>query len=108
MSYLGTLPAIEEAQFRGAQQPLLSWIAAQADMGWGEKFQPAHVVVDGGHLVQPLEWLLLDRLNEDGGWTIFGGPPHIAGWTQLLDDVLPGDRRVLRWGMDVRRAPGLW
>ena len=67
--YLRQLPSHKEALTNRVHAPLLAFIqweiAKPGDLGSVE-----HVIVDEAQDVTPLEWLLLDEINEADAWTI--------------------------------------
>lgn len=91
-SYLRQLPSRKEALTDTVHAPLLAFIqweiAKPADLTNVE-----HVIVDEAQDVTPLEWLLLDEINEADAWTILGdlnqrrSDHTLASWSQVLDVI---------------------
>ena len=90
--YLRHLPSHKEALTDRVHAPLLAFIkweiAKPRDLTFIE-----HVIVDEAQDVTPLEWLLLDEINEADAWTILGdlnqrrSDHTLASWTQVLDVI---------------------
>lgn len=90
--YLRQLPSHKEALTDRVHAPLLAFIkweiAKPRDLTFIE-----HVIVDEAQDVTPLEWLLLDEINEADAWTILGdlnqrrSDHTLASWAQVLDVI---------------------
>ena len=90
--YLRQLPPYKEALTDGVHAPLLAFIqweiAGSDDLNFVE-----HVIVDEAQDVTPLEWLLLDEINEADAWTILGdlnqrrSDHTLADWGKVLDVI---------------------
>lgn len=70
-AYLDRLPPYRDALALKAHAPLLAFItwevAKPPELGFIE-----HIIVDEAQDVTPLEWFLLDAINEAHAWTILG------------------------------------
>lgn len=89
-SYLDGLPTYKDARALRALVPLLALIT------W-EVARPAgldsieHIIVDEAQDVAPLEWFLLQALNEANAWTLLGdlnqrrSDHTLSTWHQVLD-----------------------
>ena len=90
--YLRKLPPFRQALTYRVHAPLIAFIkwetAKPADLRSIE-----HVIVDEAQDVTPLEWLLLDEINEADAWTILGdlnqrrSDHTLASWTQVLEVI---------------------
>ncbi len=90
--YLRQLPPYREALSGRIHPPLLAFIkweiAKPTDLDFVE-----HVIVDEAQDVMPLEWLLLDEINEADAWTILGDTNQrrsdhtLASWDKVLDVI---------------------
>lgn len=90
--YLRQLPSYKKALTDRVHAPLLAFIkweiAKPRDLAFIE-----HVIVDEAQDVTPLEWLLLDEINEADAWTILGdlnqrrSDHTLASWAQVLDVI---------------------
>lgn len=90
--YLRDLPPYKEAVSNGIHGVLVAFIK------WEVKRPPdlsrvEHVIVDEAQDVTPLEWLLLDEINEADAWTILGdlnqrrSDHTLPSWRQVLDVI---------------------
>lgn len=89
-AYLRGLPPYRQAVTYRVHAPLIAFIK------W-EIARPAelksieHIIVDEAQDVTPLEWLLLDEINEADAWTILGdlnqrrSDHTLASWAQVMD-----------------------
>lgn len=90
--YLRGLPPYKQAVSDGIHGVLVAFIkwevSRPADFSIVE-----HVIVDEAQDVTPLEWLLLDEINEADAWTILGdlnqrrSDHTLANWRQVLDVI---------------------
>lgn len=90
--YLRQLPPYREALSGRIHPPLLAFIkweiAKPINLDLVE-----HIIVDEAQDVMPLEWLLLDEINEADAWTILGDTNQrrsdhtLANWHQVLDVI---------------------
>ncbi len=89
IAYLRKLPPSRDALMMRAHTPLLAtiqWeVAKPRDLVGIE-----HIIVDEAQDVTPLEWLLLESMNEAHAWTIIGDMNQrrsdhtLASWAQVL------------------------
>jgi ATP-dependent DNA helicase UvrD/PcrA len=91
-AYLNHLPPYREALTARAQLPLLAFIKWEVD-------KPAAfgaielVIVDEAQDVTPLEWFLLNAMNEARAWTLLGdlnqrrSDHTLASWRHILDVI---------------------
>lgn len=90
--YLRQLPSYQEALGSRALAPLIAFIHWEIEKPESLKFVE-HVIVDEAQDVTPLEWLLLDEINEADAWTILGDlnqrrSDHTLGsWREVLDVI---------------------
>jgi DNA helicase II / ATP-dependent DNA helicase PcrA len=91
-AYLYRLPPYRDALQLRAQAPLLAFItwelAKPPDIDFIE-----HIIVDEAQDVTPIEWFLLDAINEAHAWTLLGDLNQrrsgntLSGW-QRIEEVL--------------------
>ena len=89
-AYLYRLPPYRDALPLRAQAPLLAFItwelAKPPDLGFIE-----HIIVDEAQDVTPMEWFLLDAINEAHAWTLLGDLNQrrtgntLSGWRQIQE-----------------------
>lgn len=90
--YLRQLPPFKEAMASRVHPPLLAFIKWEIDKPTGLD-SVEHIIVDEAQDVTPLEWFLLDVINEADAWTILGDPNQrrsdhtLASWDQVLDVI---------------------
>lgn len=104
IAYLRTLPPTRErALTKRAHTPLLAtiqWEVAKPPNLAGIE----HMIVDEAQDVSPLEWLLLESMNEANAWTLLGdlnqrrSDHTLASWAQVLEllAIPDGDPPVRR------------
>lgn len=91
-SYLRQLPPFKEALTYRAHAPLMAFIKWEIARPRYLTFIE-HVIVDEAQDVTPLEWLLLDEINEADAWTILGdlhqrrSDHTLASWAQVLEVI---------------------
>lgn len=90
--YLRGLPDYKDATKLRVHSPLIAFIHWELE-------RPAafarveHVIVDEAQDVTPLEWLLLDEINEGDKWTLIGdlnqrrSDHTLPDWNQVLDHI---------------------
>jgi DNA helicase II / ATP-dependent DNA helicase PcrA len=89
-AYLDRLPPFRAALALRAQAPLLAlitWeVAKPSDLGFIE-----HIIVDEAQDVTPLEWFLLEAINEAHAWTLLGdlnqrrSDHTLSSWQQIRE-----------------------
>ena len=89
-AYLDRLPPYRDALALRAQAPLLAFItwevAKPSELGFIE-----HIIVDEAQDVTPLEWFLLDAINEAHAWTLLGdlnqrrSDHTLSSWRQIRE-----------------------
>jgi DNA helicase-2/ATP-dependent DNA helicase PcrA len=89
-AYLDRLPPYRDPRALSAQTPLLAFIkwevARPSELGFIE-----HIIVDEAQDVTPLEWFLLDAINEAHAWTLLGDLSQrrsdhtLSSWRQILE-----------------------
>jgi DNA helicase II / ATP-dependent DNA helicase PcrA len=88
-TYLDRLPPNKDARTFRAQAPLLAFI------GWEVARPPElrfidHIIVDEAQDVTPLEWFLLEAINEAHAWTLLGdlnqrrSDHTLSSWPHIL------------------------
>lgn len=101
-AYLRSLPDYKEAAKLRVHSPLIALI--HWELQKPEAFaRVEHVIVDEAQDVTPLEWLLLDEINEGDKWTLIGdlnqrrSDHTLPDWDQVLDHIaIEPDTPVLR------------
>ncbi|OBK38173.1 hypothetical protein A5658_26545 [Mycobacterium sp. 1245111.1] len=92
LAYLRQLPAYKKALTQRVHAPLVAFIKWEIAKP-AELANIEHVIVDEAQDVTPLEWLLLDEINEADAWTILGDlnqrrSDHTLGdWAQVLEVI---------------------
>lgn len=99
--YLRQLPPFKEALTLRVHAPLLAFIkweiSKPADLNFVE-----HIIVDEAQDVTPLEWLLLDEINEADAWTILGdlnqrrSDHTLSSWAPVLDVIAIDPKTPIR------------
>ena len=91
-AYLRGLPDYKEAAKLRVHSPLIAFI--HWELQRPEAFaRVEHVIVDEAQDVTPLEWLLLDEINEGDKWTLIGdlnqrrSDHTLPDWDQVLDHI---------------------
>jgi hypothetical protein len=90
--YLRQLPPYKQALTYRVHAPLVAFIKWEISKPRDLTFVE-HVIVDEAQDVTPLEWLLLDEINEADAWTILGdlnqrrSDHTLASWAQVLDVI---------------------
>lgn len=91
-AYLRGLPQYKEAMEMRVYSPLIAFI--HWELHKPEAFaRVEHVIVDEAQDVTPLEWLLLDEINEGDTWTLLGdlnqrrSDHTLPDWNQVLDHI---------------------
>jgi DNA helicase IV len=91
-AYLRGLPDYKEAAKLRVHSPLIAFI--HWELQRPEAFaRVEHVIVDEAQDVTPLEWLLLDEINEGDKWTLIGdlnqrrSDHTLPDWNQVLDHI---------------------
>jgi DNA helicase-2/ATP-dependent DNA helicase PcrA len=90
--YLGRLPLYKDALALRVHAPLIAFIhwevSKPTDLAHVE-----HIIVDEAQDVTPLEWYLLDEINEADAWTILGdlnqrrSDHTLSSWDQVLEVI---------------------
>lgn len=90
--YLRNLPPYQAALLDERHAPLIAFIKWEV-LGPREFSGVEHVIVDEAQDVTPLEWLLLDEINEADAWTILGdlnqrrSDHTLNDWSRVLDVI---------------------
>jgi len=90
--YLRHLPPYKTAISDGTHAPLVAFIKWEVNRP-RDLAMVEHVIVDEAQDVTPLEWLLLDEINEADTWTILGDlnqrrSDHTStSWSNVLDII---------------------
>ncbi|MEW5812169.1 MAG: AAA family ATPase [Actinomycetota bacterium] len=90
--YLRGLPPYKEAVSNGIHGVLVAFIKWEVKRP-SDISRVEHVIVDEAQDVTPLEWLLLDEINEADAWTILGdlnqrrSDHTLPTWGQILDVI---------------------
>ncbi|BBX48057.1 hypothetical protein GCM10009641_08990 [Mycobacterium cookii] len=90
--YLRQLPPYKKALTQRVHAPLVAFIKWEIARPT-ELANIEHVIVDEAQDVTPLEWLLLDEINEADAWTVLGDlhqrrSDHTLGdWAQVLEVI---------------------
>lgn len=91
-TYLRGLPDYRAAAKLRVHSPLIAFI--HWELRRPEAFaRVEHVIVDEAQDVTPLEWLLLDEINEGDKWTLIGdlnqrrSDHTLPDWNQVLDHI---------------------
>lgn len=90
--YLRGLPSYKEALTQRVHAPLIAFIYWEVDKPSGLA-KVEHIIVDEAQDVTPLEWYLLDEINEADAWTILGdlnqrrSDHTLASWEQVLEVI---------------------
>ena len=93
VSYLASLPPLNDALRYRAHTPLLAYLNWKITRP-KELRTIEHIIVDEAQDVTPLEWVLLKSLNAGKAWTILGDLNQrrmdytYMGWNKLAADVL--------------------
>jgi hypothetical protein len=91
-SYLRRLPAYKDALALRVHAPLIAFIYWEVSKPGGLA-DVEHIIVDEAQDVTPLEWYLLDEINEAGAWTILGdlnqrrSDHTLSSWDQVLEVI---------------------
>lgn len=90
--YLRNLPPYKSAILDDRHAPLIAFIKWEV-LRPQEFSGVEHVIVDEAQDVTPLEWLLLDEINEADAWTILGdlnqrrSDHTLTDWSRVLDVI---------------------
>lgn len=90
--YLRGLPTYKDALNQRVHAPLIAFIHWEVDKPTGLA-NVEHIIVDEAQDVTPLEWYLLDEINEADAWTILGdlnqrrSDHTLASWEQVLEVI---------------------
>ena len=99
--YLRQLPPYKKALTERVHAPLIAFIKWEIAKP-RELANIEHVIVDEAQDVTPLEWLLLDEINEADAWTILGDlnqrrSDHTLGnWAHVLDVIAIDEQTPIR------------
>lgn len=90
--YLRRLPEYKEAQKLRVHAPLIAFLHWELDKP-AELGAVEHIIVDEAQDVTPLEWYLLDEINQADAWTILGdlnqrrSDHSLSSWSQVLEHI---------------------
>lgn len=91
-AYLRSLPVYKDALTFRVHAPLIAFIHWEVSKPTG--LAPVeHIIVDEAQDVTPLEWYLLDEINEADAWTILGdlnqrrSDHTLSSWDQVLEVI---------------------
>ena len=90
--YLRQLPEYKEALKLRVHAPLIAFLHWELDKPAGLK-NVEHIIVDEAQDVTPLEWYLLDEINQADAWTILGdlnqrrSDHSLSSWSHVLEHI---------------------
>lgn len=91
-AYLASLPLYKDALALRVHAPLIAFIHWEVSKP-SSLADVEHVIVDEAQDVTPLEWYLLDEINEADAWTILGdlnqrrSDHTLSSWDQVLEVI---------------------